>query len=193
MGAKSYRDRLQSAKRRGSREVPAEEFVGEILEQERLLAGGEFSDANSVSKTINSRTGGNEHDVLLSGSYVFKRVQSKLKWGRPEWTPIDYFESIELFNRIAPAVKIDVLGVSNDANGVSVVTRMPFVEGKHLSDSATHRKLLSLGFEQYNDGSGTLDYVHRKAGVIIRDAHRKNFVTSPKQGFVPIDLQVEKL
>jgi len=106
---------------------------------------------------------------------------------------MDYFESIELFNQIAPTVKVDVLGISNDANGLSVVTRMPFVEGKHLSDAATHSKLLSLGFEQYNDGSGTLDYVHRKAGIIIRDAHSKNFVTSPKQGFVPIDLQVERL
>jgi hypothetical protein len=193
MGAKSYRDRLQSAQRRHAREVPAEEFVSEILEQEKILAGPDRIDADEASAIIPPNTGGNEHDVFQSGAHVYKRLKSRLKWGRPNWTPMDYFESIELFNQIAPAVKIDVLGISDDANGLSVVTRMPFVEGKHLSDSATHRKLLSLGFEQYNDGSGTLDYVHRKAGVIIRDAHRKNFVTSPKQGFVPIDLQVEKL
>jgi hypothetical protein len=193
MGAESYRDRLRSAERRFARETSPSDRLDEILRQEEILRSGDWPKANGFSEYIPPGTGGSEHDVLRSGLHILKRLRTKLRWGRADWTPLDYLDSIALFNRIAPAVQIDVIGVSDDIHGVSVVTRMPFVHGKHLSDAMTHRRLLGMGFEQHGDRSGTLDYVHRGAGIIIRDAHAKNFVASSADGFLPVDLQVERL
>ena len=162
--------------------------------RENLGRFGDPKEASFDAKFIPEKSGGNEHNVVYDNfsNTVRKRLKTENYWGRPDWNPSDYLKSISLFNQIAPSARIDIIGAYLLDDGTpSLVIEMPAIMGKHLSPKEVHKKLENMGFTRLNDGSTTLDYVH-PAGIIIRDAHHKNFVYTEKGDLIPIDLQVER-
>lgn len=193
----TYSDRLQQTGYGwGYRNCTTQgERIQQIIKQEAELAKLVNPFAIEINKFLKPNTGGNEHDVFidLGTREVYKRLKNtSVKWGRQEWNPIDYINSIALFNQIVPHVRIDIIGCARLASGdITIVTKMPLAEGVHLSDKATHMALLAQGFVIFQDRSTTLDYLHKESNIIIRDAHNKNFVTNGGE-LTPIDLQVER-
>jgi len=168
----------------------------ECRRQEGILKEFLLKPALVINSSILPETGGKEHDVLIDieNRIVHKRLKNtKERWGRVEWTPFEYLDSIRLFNTISPFTKINVVGSALHQNNLTLITSMPLVVGPHPTPEYTHSKLCSMGFEQYQDGvSRTVDY--RSGNVVIYDAHHKNFILDVRSGeLVPIDLQVRDI
>ncbi len=75
----------------------------------------------------------------------------------------------------------------------SIVTSMRYIEGRHPIPSQIGKYMKGLGWEEFNDGSQTLDYRHAELRQVIRDAHPHNWVYQAAAGeMIPIDISIEE-
>jgi hypothetical protein len=176
----------------------AEEIDGE----ERLLveAATQWSATRFFEEhTTGTRdyTKGSEHYVVRYRAGGKNRVLKATipgKFGRYEYTPTIYLNSLRLLNEFVPALDIRIHGirVASDTRP-SIVTSMQYIKGRHPHPKQIENYLFRLGWEHFDDRSETLDFRHKKSDQIIRDAHPRNWVyQTSSDSMVPIDISIEE-
>ncbi len=176
----------------------AEEIEGE----ERLLvaAAPQWSAARFFEEhTTGPRdyTKGSEHYVVRYRVGEKNRVLKATipgKFGRFEYTPTIYLNSLRLLNEFVPALDIRIHGirVASDSRP-SILTSMQYIKGRHPHPKQIENYLFGLGWEHFDDPSETLDFRHKQSNLIIRDAHPLNWVyQASTHSMVPIDISIEE-
>lgn len=131
---------------------------------------------------------GSEHRVYLdeNNKRVIKRTKSG-KYGTRTATPCEYLDRLALMNKIYPALDNRFEDcVKNTEDQYSIISSMNWFPGPHPEGKEVDKFLKEAGFAVLDDGSGTMDYIHNKAGLILRDCHAQNWVID--RGLVPIDI-----
>jgi hypothetical protein len=133
--------------------------------------------------------GGAEHEVFVPvrgrvGSRVWK-ITRRDRWGLRRATPLEYLRRLERFDMVSQT-RVRVAGIAVDNGMPLLVTSMDFILGSHPPD--LHDRLLQLGWETIVDPDQMLSYHHAEDGIVMRDAHPKNFILTPKGSLVPIDV-----
>jgi hypothetical protein len=99
-----------------------------------------------------------------------------------------YLERWRLLEELAPETQPRIQAILATKDGkISIVTSMQYFKGPHPEEEETKNFIESLGFEPWQDNTLTLDYIHKKAGIIIRDCHSKNWIKSHNT-LIPIDI-----
>jgi hypothetical protein len=71
---------------------------------------------------------------------------------------------------------------------------MSYMPGRHPRPSEVAKYLHENGWQEYQDGSQTLDYINTDLQQIIRDGHANNWICRPDSGsLIPIDISIEEL
>jgi hypothetical protein len=174
----------------------------EIEAEERLLV--EAAPGWSASRFFEKHTTGtpdytkgSEHYVVRYRAGEKNRVLKATipgKFGRYEYTPTIYLNSLRLLNEFVPALDILIHGirVASDSRP-SIVTSMQYIKGRHPHPKQIETYLFRLGWEHFDDRSETLDFRQKKSGQIIRDAHPRNWVyQASSDSMVPIDISIEE-
>ena len=134
---------------------------------------------------------GNEHKafyVSVGGQRRVLKITHPGKFGRKENTPFQYLLRWQLLNDYVPTTEARIEDCIRDEQGrLSIITTMSFYQGPHPEPLETDAFIKSLGFEMLRDGSSTLDYIHGRAGLIIRDCHPRNWIRTANT-LVPIDI-----
>jgi hypothetical protein len=174
----------------------------EIAAEERLLvdAAKNWSAANFFDCYTAGEpdfTKGSEHYVVRYRVGEKTRVLKATipgKFGRYEYTPTVYLNSLCLLNRFVPALDICVHGIRVAADGKpSLVTSMQYIKGRHPKTKQIENYLFDLGWVRFRDKSETLDFEHKKLRQVIRDAHPRNWVyQAATKSMVPIDISIEE-
>lgn len=174
----------------------------EIDAEERLLveAAPQWSAARFFEEhTTGPRdyTKGSEHYVVRYRAGEKNRVLKATipgKFGRYEYTPTIYLNSLRLLNEFVPALDIRIHGIriASDSRP-SIVTSMQYIKGRHPHPKQIENYLFGLGWEHFDDRSETLDFRHKESGQIVRDAHPRNWVyQTSSDSMVPIDISIEE-
>ena len=116
------------------------------------------------------------------------------KFGRYEYTPTIYLNSLRLLNRFVSALDIRIHGIRVAADGKpSLVTSMQYIKGRHPKTKQVENYLFDLRWIRFQDKSETLDFEHKGLRQIIRDAHPRNWVYQvATKSMVPIDISIEQ-
>lgn len=133
--------------------------------------------------------GGAEHEVFIpkkkrSGSRVWKITRNG-RWGLKRATPLEYLRRLDRFDRFS-GTKIRVEGIAVEDNTPTLVTTMDFILGVHPEN--LHERLLNEGWIVTPDPDQMLSYKHKAYGIVMRDAHAKNFILTAANRLVPIDV-----
>lgn len=84
-------------------------------------------------------------------------------------------------------------GALSTAKGPMIVTSMNYIPGNHPRPAEVANYLHTHGWEDYQDGSQTLDYINTGIQQIIRDGHANNWIRSNHSGvLIPIDISIEQ-
>jgi hypothetical protein len=174
----------------------------EIEREERLLV--EAAPRWSAARFFDEQTAGTPDYTKGSEHYVVRyragdknRVLKATipgKFGRYEYTPTIYLNSLRLLGEFVPALDIRIHGirVASDSRP-SIVTSMQYIKGRHPHPKQIENYLFGRGWEHFNDPSETLDFRHKQSGQIIRDAHPLNWVyQASNKSMVPIDISIEE-
>jgi len=114
------------------------------------------------------------------------------KYGRYEYSPSIYLDSLCMVQRLVMALDIRMHGVMNTPNGPSIITSMHYIPGRHPRPAEIAAYLRKLGWREYYDGSPTLDFINEELRQVIRDGHANNWVCQKGSGaMVPIDISIE--
>ena len=178
------------------------ERAEEIEAEERLLvavapewSAARFFDEHTTG--MRDFTKGSEHYVVRYRASEKNRVLKATipgKFGRYEYTPTIYLNSLRLLNEFVPALDIRIHGIRVAADSrPSIVSSMQYIKGKHPHPKQIETYLFRLGWEHFDDRSETLDFRHKQSGQIIRDAHPRNWVyQASSESMVPIDISIEE-
>ena len=177
-------------------------LANEIAGEERLLveaaqnwSAAPFFDTHTAGEP--DFTKGSEHYVVryrADGETRVLKATIPGKFGRYEYTPTIYLNSLRLLNRFVPALGIRLHGIRVAADGKpSFVTSMQYIKGRHPKTKQVENYLFDLGWTRFRDESETLDFEHKKSRQIIRDAHPRNWVyQAATKSMVPIDISIEE-
>jgi hypothetical protein len=143
-------------------------------------------------------TKGSEHHVLRFTDALGKRRVLKAtfpkKYGRYEYSPTIYLNSLRLVQTLVSVLDLRLHGVLPTAEGPSIVTSMSYIPGRHPRPSEVANYLHETGWHEYHDGSQTLDYINSDLRQIIRDGHANNWVRRKDSGLlIPIDISIEEV
>jgi hypothetical protein len=174
-------------------EIEAEEKI--LVQSASTWSAAHFFDVHTAGRP--DFTKGSEHYVVryrASGETRVLKATIPGKFGRYQYTPTIYLNSLRLVNRLVPALDIRVHGIRVAADGKpSIVTSMQYVKGRHPHPKQIENYLFDLGWKRFNDASQTLDFQHTKLRQIIRDAHPRNWVyQAATRSMVPIDISIEE-
>lgn len=174
----------------------------EIKAERRLLvtaaknwSAAAFFDAYTAGRP--DYTKGSEHYVVryrAGGETRVLKATIPGKFGRWQYTPTIYLNSLRLLNRFVPALDVRLHGIRVAADGEpSLVTSMQYIKGRHPHPTQIEKYLFGLRWERFDDGSETLDFRHVRLRQIIRDAHPRNWVyQAATRRMVPIDISIEE-
>ena len=141
-------------------------------------------------------TQGSEHIVVRYRADGLARVLKAShpgKFGRYEYTPTIYLNSLNLLDRFAPSLDIRIHGVLAVKNKPSIISSMQYIPGRHPHPRQVEEYLFGLGWVRFEDSSETLDFQHKALRQIIRDAHPLNWVQQRESKvLVPIDISIEQ-
>lgn len=155
-------------------------------------------DVTKLIKTLQKNTPwkdrreGQEHQVFLRVGTPKKVIKSTHPntFGLYNSTPSEYLSRIDLINKIFPDANITIIGVAEVEKGkASIVTEMPFFNGKHPTLKELINGMKKLGFQP--NGSG--GFVNNDDRIVLHDAHTGNFLVGNDRTPIPIDLQIELL
>ena len=174
-------------------EIEAEECVLVAVAAE--WSAGRFFDEHTAGTP--DFTKGSEHYVVRYRAGEKNRVLKATipgKFGRYEYTPTIYLNSLRLLNEFVPALDTRIHGIRVAADSrPSIVSSMQYIKGKHPHPKQIETYLFRLGWEHFDDRSETLDFRHKQSGQIIRDAHPRNWVyQASTESMVPIDISIEE-
>jgi len=125
--------------------------------------------------------------IKIDKNRVYKRTKAG-KYGQKIATPDEYMERLALMNAIYPALDNRFEDCLKNAKGeYSILTSMRNFPGPHQAGEDVEKFLKGEGFEALDDGSGTMDFIHRDFGLILRDCHAQNWVVD-RGMMVPIDI-----
>jgi hypothetical protein len=141
-------------------------------------------------------TRGSEHFVVRyrseSGARVLKATIPG-KFGRWEYTPTIYLNSLRLLQGFAPGLDIRMHGIIVTEAKPTIVTSMQYIPGRHPHPRQVENYLFGLGWERFDDESETLDFRQPALRQIIRDAHPLNWVyRAASEALVPVDISIEQ-
>ena len=172
------------------------ELIAAIHEQERALLQfanvHPFSGAQLAELRMQGSIGGAEHEVFvreaaMGESRVWK-LTKKGRWGLLRATPLEYLLRLDQLDQ-SSGTDIRVEGVVVDTSGLPLlVTSMDYVHGEHPSPAALDQLLHGQGWEKLFDPDQMLSYRHKTDGIVMRDAHSKNFILMQSGALVPIDV-----
>jgi hypothetical protein len=174
----------------------------EIATEEQLLvkaaltwSAARFFDLHTAGQP--DFTKGSEHYVVRYRTRGETRVLKATipgKFGRYEYTPTIYLNSLLLLNRFVSALDIRIHGIRVAADGKpSLVISMQYIKGRHPRTKQVENYLFDLGWVRFRDKSETLDFEHKKSRQIIRDSHPRNWVyQAATKSMVPIDISIEE-
>lgn len=133
--------------------------------------------------------GGAEHEVSIpnkarSGSRVWK-VTRPDRWGLRRATPLEYLRRLDRFGQMS-ATNVRVEGIAVENGRPLLVHTMDYIFGEH--PIGLHERLVAEGWEIAADLQQMLSYQHKADGTLMRDAHPKNFIVTPANRLVPIDV-----
>ena len=127
-----------------------------------------------------------------SGGRRVLKVTIPGKYGRFEYSPSIYLNSLCLVQSLVAALDIRMHGVIDTPNGPSIVTSMQYIPGRHPRPAEIAAYLRKLGWIEFRDGSPTLDFKNEELHQIIRDGHANNWVCQKGSGvMIPIDISIE--
>lgn len=143
-------------------------------------------------------TKGSEHHVIRytnkAGSIRVLKATFPGKYGRYEYSPTIYLNSLRWVQSLVPNLDIRIHGIIRTERGPSVITSMRYITGRHPRPAEIAAYLSRMGWSEYHDGSQTLDFVNETLGQIIRDGHANNWVCEKESGLmVPIDISIESI
>ena len=174
----------------------------EISAEEKLLVKAASSWSAALFFDVHTAghpdfTKGSEHYVVryrTDGETRVLKATIPGKFGRYEYTPTIYLNSLRLLNRFVSALDIRIHGIRVAADGKpSLVTSMQYIKGHHPKTKQVENYLFDLGWVRFRDRSETLDFEHKKSRQIIRDAHSRNWVyQAATKSMVPIDISIEQ-
>lgn len=155
-----------------------------------------FFDLISRNASAKDLTKGSEHYVIRYVDQAGERRVLKAtldgKFGRYEYSPSIYLNSLRLVNSLVPALDIRMHGVMDTGYGPSIVTSMHYILGQHPRQAEVAAYLGKRGWSQFQDGSPTLDFISEDLQHIIRDGHANNWVRQKGSGvLIPIDISIE--
>ena len=141
-------------------------------------------------------TKGSEHYVIRyidqSGGRRVLKATIPGKYGRYEYSPSIYLNSLCLVQSLVTALDIRMHGVMHTPNGPSIVTSMHYVPGRHPRPAEIAAYLRRSGWTEFHDGSPTLDFINEELHQVIRDGHANNWVRQKGSGaMIPIDISIE--
>lgn len=138
-------------------EIAAEEQL--LVEAAKNWSAASFFDVHTAGEP--DFTKGSEHYVIRYRAGDETRVLKATipgKFGRYEYTPAIYLNSLRLLNRFVSALDIRVHGIRVAADGKpSLVTSMQYIKGKHPHAKQIESYLFGLGWMHFDDKSETLD------------------------------------
>lgn len=185
---------------RASRQSSALERAEAIDAEERLLVRLTADwDATSFFQSHTSGrpdfTKGSEHFVVRYSNRAAARVLKATipgKYGRWEYTPTIYLNSLRLLQTFAPSLRIHIHGAMLTDAKPTIMTSMQYIPGRHPHPKQVENYLFDLGWERFHDESQTLDFEHKSLRQIIRDAHPLNWVyQAASKAMVPVDISIE--
>ena len=176
-----------------AQEIEAEERL--LVTAARNWSAAAFFEAYTAGEP--DYTKGSEHYVVryrAAGETRVLKATIPGKFGRYQYTPTIYLNSLRLLNGFVPALDIRLHGIRVAADGKpSLVTSMQYIKGRHPHPRQIENYLFGLGWEGFDDGSETLDFRHVRLRQIIRDAHPRNWVyQAATRIMVPIDISIEE-
>lgn len=153
------------------------------------------------------KTGGMEHDAWIIGEREQKTVVRSTKrtdhgslYGHTsKVSPAKYLDRNKDFNLLFPHLQIDVIGVSQDADGnATLLTAQPYTKAKKFKsvtelDAAMNKKgwYRTTAMNAANRDKPAR-YEHKESGAVINDVTLDNVLG--KDGVLyPIDVYVEKM
>ena len=183
----------------GTKAVLAEAIDREeqILEQFAVLWNPQ-AHFEQILEQAEDFTHGSEHYVLRftdaqGRRRIFKATFPK-KYGRYEYSPTIYLNSLRLVQSLVPVLDIRLHGVLPTMHGPSIVTSMGYIPGNHPKPSEVAKYLHETGWQELSDGSQTLDYINTDLHQIIRDGHSNNWIRRRGSGvLIPIDISIEEV
>ena len=173
--------------------IEAEEKA--LVQAAPTWSAASFFDAHTAGRP--DYTKGSEHYVVRYRAGDAARVMKATipgKFGRYQYTPTVYLNSLRLLDRFVPALDIRIHGIRVAASAKpTLVTSMQYIKGRHPHPKQIEAYLFGLGWSHFDDGSETLDFRHSELRQIIRDAHPRNWVyQATTQSMVPIDISIEE-
>lgn len=171
----------------------------ELLRKFALLRNAEaFFDRVSHAANVADITKGSEHYVIRyidpSGARRVLKATIPGKYGRYEYSPSIYLNSLCLVQSLVAALDIRIHGVINSVRSPSIVTSMQYIPGRHPRPAEIAAYLREMGWREYHDGSQTLDFINEDLKQIIRDGHANNWVCQKGSGvMIPIDISIENV
>ena len=174
-------------------EISAEEKL--LVKSASTWSAAHFSDVHTAGRP--DFTKGSEHYVVryrTNGETRVLKATIPGKFGRYEYTPTIYLNSLRLLNRFVSALDIRIHGIRVAADGKpSIVTSMQYIKGRHPKTKQVENYLFDLRWIRFQDKSETLDFEHKGLRQIIRDAHPRNWVYQvATKSMVPIDVSIEQ-
>ena len=178
-------------------------LIDAIVLEEKLLKdfasrwnAGAFFGRVSDNANASDITKGSEHYVIRytdeSGGRRVLKATLPGKYGRYEYSPSIYLNSLCLVQSLVAALDIRMHGVMQMPNGPSIVTSMQYIPGRHPRPTEIASYLKKMGWVEFHDGSQTLDFINEELHQIIRDGHANNWVCQKESGvMVPIDISIE--
>jgi hypothetical protein len=133
---------------------------------------------------------GTEHDIFRDPATGRAwKITHPNRWQAKQEPPAEYLKNLQRLNVLAPTLDIRIEGVWREDHEPQLVLSMEWINGEHPTGERFHLEMTRRGWEPI----GATSFRHRESGVVIRDAHKDNFILTPEAKLIPIDLSVDPL
>ena len=157
--------------------------------------------ANAIEPyKVDPESQGAEHDVFITGvgdeKLVIRNTANGVYGPTKDTSPAQYIQRLEENNEVFPGMQMQILGVSEDAEGNAVIwTAQEFVEAREFNTEAELEAALGeKGWVKIGSPHvDTFNYKHTTSGAIIQDAHTGNVLVDKNGNLHPIDVMIEKM
>jgi hypothetical protein len=133
---------------------------------------------------------GTEHDIFrhpVTGRAW--KITHPGRWHAKQEPPSEYLKNLQRLNVLAPTLDIRVEGVLTEDHEPQLVISMEWINGEHPTRERFELEMARRQWER----AGATTYQHLPSGMVIRDAHKDNFILTPTGKLIPIDLSVDPL
>ncbi len=133
---------------------------------------------------------GTEHDIFrhaITGRAW--KITHPGRWQAKQEPPTEYLKNLQRLTVLAPPLDIRVEGVLAENDVPQLAISMEWINGEHPPPERFARELAARQWVRLGDTT----YQHAPSRLVIRDAHKDNFILTPSGRLLPIDLTVDPL